>query len=96
MNFVHNHTIRLRGLSPRQANFAKVLLLTTARGLLGPEGETWSVETSRKAIIFRFADLADLIRLERRFDQLELGERCDCASHPCICNSWERGVGHAA
>ena len=83
MKFIHQHVVHLHWSNPTQEYFARLLLLSAASKLLGPEGKTWAVEMDRTTVTFRFANPADLFRLERYFDELGLGKRRECASQPC-------------
>jgi len=75
MKFIHQHVVHLHWPNPMQEYFAKLLLLSVASKLLGPEGKTWAVEVDQSAVTFRFANPTDLFRLERCFDELGLGKR---------------------
>ena len=89
MKFIHQHVVYLHWSDPMQEYFASLLLLSAASKLLGPEGKTWAVEVGRSTVTFRFANPADLFRLERCFDELGLGKRRECASHPRTCGGSE-------
>jgi hypothetical protein len=69
------------------SNFAKAILSSIASSLLGPEGDTWSMEQDRRGITFHVTDPADLARLEQQLSGLELIEpcTCTCTSQPCTC-----------